>query len=196
LFGWPLMTDGRQNILQQHRACAFFCLNDQSTNHACKRRLANVNSHFSTRFLRLLLAISVSLWISGAGCLWGCSKMAMASTSQPSVRESSVTAHSCHAKAHDCCAKKSRQTGVSQINLPNLSALGVLNEGMMTECPMAVNASAIVSKANPTSLDTTQVNVVAIPFYKVSSSYRVAAAPPVEFLNRGPTYLRCCTFLI
>ena len=122
--------------------------------------------------------------------------MAMASTSQPSVRESSVTAHSCHAKAHDCCAKKSRQTGVSQINLPNLSALGVLNEGMMTECPMAVNASAIVSKANPTSLDTTQVNVVAIPFYKVSSSYRVAAAPPVEFLNRGPTYLRCCTFLI
>src|SRR5262245_49451380 len=61
---------------------------------------------------RILLAFSISLWLAGAGCMWGCSNMAMAaesrSTSAPG-QHTVVVANSCHAKTHDCCARTSRQ---------------------------------------------------------------------------------------
>ena len=190
--------DGRQNILQQRRACAFFCSKHHRQINTSRRRLATVKYRNPKKFLRLLLAISVSLWISGAGCLWGCSKMAMASTAEGGVKRSSaVTGNSCHSKAHDCCAKKSPQNRASQQFVPiDTGVLGVLNEGVMNECPMAVNASAVVSKANVTSSDADQI-VVFDPLALTANHYQQAPiSPPVQYLNRGPTYLRCCTFLI
>ena len=193
------MTDGRQNILQQHRACAYlFLQSTPSTNHTSRRRLTAVKYRVTKRLLRLLLAISVSLWISGAGCLWGCSQMSPTSSVQAQVNsDPAVTGHSCHSKAHDCCAKKSRHNNASTYVPPfNTGVMDALSEGMMNECPMAINANAVVSKANATSFDSDHIVTFDSVSLSANNFHRIALRSPVQFLNRGPTYLRCCIFLI
>jgi hypothetical protein len=71
-----------------------------------------------------------------------------------------------------------------------------LPRGMMEDCPLAVNATAVVSKAGS---DMSHVGLARTTWSSqvISSN----TTPHSEFVssipsNRGPTYLRCCVFLI
>jgi len=149
------------------------------------------------KLARLLLAFSVSFWMAGAGCLWGCSNTAMASDMREMNHQPAVASHSCHARTHDCCAKKaSKQTArlTAPSTVPFL--LGMQSDGMMKDCPLAVNANAAVTKATTDLSDSAELPI-ATPL-KIEGSEKLVdlSSTPVQFLNRGPTYLRCCVFLI
>src|SRR4029450_2433346 len=57
------------------------------------------------KLLRLSLAISVSLWMAGAGCRLGGGNETHASSSASIESADTVVAeHSCASSSHDCCA--------------------------------------------------------------------------------------------
>ena len=159
-----------------------------------------MNSSISSKgrkLARLLLAFSVSFWMAGAGCLWGCSNTAMASDMRELNQQPAVASHSCHARTHDCCAKKSGNKTAS-LTAPStvLSLLGVQSDGMMKDCALVVNANAAVSKATTDLSDSAELPI-ADPT-KIEGSIKLVdhRSTPIQFLNRGPTYLRFCVFLI
>ena len=152
------------------------------------------------QILRLSLAISVSLWMAGAGCLLGCSSEThAASTVSAESTETIVAADSCTSPSHDCCAKmKAHKASVAENPQTNLSESQVrAHESPMIEsCPMAVNASAIVSKnrAEISKASVAQTIEAPLPSTVIATSSRNVERPSLP--NRGPTYLRCCVFLI
>jgi hypothetical protein len=118
--------------------------------------------------------------------------------------------------AHDCCARRGAHSASKVIAKPQSGKPQVVAEppreirsetndkqefaeqfpATMIDCPLAVNATAVLSKAGPDQSN------VALP----SSSDREslsnlpeqtsAFARPLRLPNRGHTYLRCCVFLI
>ena len=156
-----------------------------------------------TKIARVLLAISVSLWLAGAGCLWGCSNMSVQAAGVPAHEHEASTVvaeSSCHAKAksHDCCAKKSAQkNSVASQQPSSLPLLNAVPEGMMKDCPLAVSANALASKTAAADASSPEATPVADPpNVEINSQRVVASTSPIQYLNRGPTYLRCCVFLI
>ncbi len=154
---------------------------------------------FTRKSFRWLMAVSVSLWMAGAGCLFGCSNGATASAKTDTRQASSetvVAGGSCASmKSHDCCAKKNgaAPSPRSETSLPSLASLP---QGMMEDCPLAVTATAVVSKAGTdksnVALTRTAWSSQVITSNTSSPTEVVSSIPP----NRGPTYLRCCVFLI
>jgi len=145
---------------------------------------------------RLFLAFSVSFWMAGAGCLWGCSNTAMASE-MPELNQPAVASHSCHARTHDCCAKKlSKKTASLTAPSTVLSLLGMQSDGMMKDCPLVVNSNAAITKATTDLSDSAELPIADPP--KIESPIKLVdlSSTPIQFLNRGPTYLRFCVFLI
>ncbi len=155
-----------------------------------------MGSFFSTRVVRLFLAASVSIWMAG-GCLFGCSNSAMAhDDSTPTVV---VAAESCHTShEHDCCAnKKPRKQITRKAQQSNAGpSFSLMSSGMMKDCPLAVNATAATSKNSSHLPDPARGPVAVLPFIETKpeqhDTFLVVPVPP----NRGPTYLRCCVFLI
>jgi hypothetical protein len=155
----------------------------------------------SLKVVRLLLAVSVSVWLAG-GCLLGCGSMAMAAQKGDQSSQTAVEGESCHRvqKQHHCCSKpKPAKQGTSTIDLkPTKSflALTSLPRDMMRDCPLAMNGTAIASKANTSSPESTQGTNTELPFTTGNGALpqKHVIAPMVP--NRGPTYLRCCVFLI
>ena len=174
----------------------------------------------SIRIVRVPLALAVAFWMAGAGCMLGCENMASAATSteiaspahSPAIVVTGEACASMH--SHDCCAKRNTHSAAKAVtkttsdkrqfvadsgrNIPAdslFAALGATFPSMM-ECPLAVNASAVLSKAGSDDSN------VALP----SSSERAslsnppeqtsAFARPLRLPNRGHTYLHCCSFLI
>ena len=151
------------------------------------------------RIFRTLLAISVSMWMAGAGCFWGCSNSVMAAASPTSTQtQTVVSGPSCHSPGHDCCAKKSSSKSAGRdTRHVGSSIISVIPEGMMGDCPLALNASAVVApKSTVNGPDNTRASQTEVPHVQVKFQPRNWGATPVQFLNRGPTYLRCCVFLI
>lgn len=151
----------------------------------------------SLKAVRLLLAVSVSIWLAG-GCLFGCSNTAMAAsaTTQPAVE-----GESCHAaRAHDCCAKSKQPkqpTGKVKVKLNEmLAGVSSLPREGMNECPLMIGATAVVTKNSSNSPDL--VGATTAPLRPAISDSELPQRQIVDpFLpNRGPTYLRCCVFLI
>ena len=74
---------------------------------------------FSNKVVRLLLSISVSIWMAG-GCLFGCSNTTMAAETADNSAQTIEAGESCHAarSAHDCCAsqKPKKQTTTRKVN--------------------------------------------------------------------------------
>src|SRR5512145_3119809 len=110
------------------------------------------------RFARVGLVVSVSLWMAGAGCMWGCSNMTASAQSQspPSQDQTTVVASaSCHAKTHDCCAKgEPKQSSASNDEVALFTLLSSLPQGMMEDCPLAIRASAVsTSKSTESTFD-------------------------------------------
>ena len=162
----------------------------------------------SLKVVRLLLAVSVSVWLAG-GCLFGCGSMAMAADAPSET--TAVEGESCHAGpsqarpsqaagSHDCCAKAkpAKPSKVKARPNPNEKLAGVasLPTGRMSDCPLAIGATAVISKSSSTSPDLAGATTAALP--RAVSDGELPQRHIVDpFLpNRGPTYLRCCVLLI
>jgi hypothetical protein len=174
----------------------------------------------SVRIIRVGLALAVALWMAGAGCLLGCENMVAAAGSESTQAAMSMTpansativaaGNTCASmQSHDCCtrhgrkaAAKSTSRSASQPTVePKTPAVTVAVElgatsSMMMDCPLAVNATAALSKAKPDTSRTPLAHTVAgvrLPFLEEQT---IALSPTPVLPNRGHTYLRCCVFLI
>ena len=157
----------------------------------------------SLKVVRLLLAVSVSVWLAG-GCMLGCGNAAMAAeTTGDESTQTAVEGESCHsAQAHHCCSTPTpvkQRTVQSPVDLKvteKLLALASVPRGMMSDCPLAMNATAITSKSSGNLPNATQTTTAELPLAAGNGELHQhhVVAPLVP--NRGPTYLRCCVFLI
>ena len=170
------------------------------------------------RIVRVSLALAVALWMAGAGCLLGCENMvtAAAATDIESPANSPIIVAAGEACAsmhsHDCCAKHRAQSASRPVSDKLQSVAGTSKKALaeasdklkfaeqtpatMMDCPLAVNATAALSKAGPDQ------SSVALPAASERASLpnspdqTSALARPLRLPNRGHTYLHCCVFLI
>lgn len=157
--------------------------------------------------VRLVLAATVSVWMAGAGCLLGCSKETQASSltgtrsSGTSSAETVVAEDSCQsAGSSDCCAKKAHKQ-TQPLNTGDKTPtdklqLGPVPTPISEDCPMAISAAAIVSKVRSDTSLPVLTRPLRAPFLHEASGPVDAAFNQPNLFNRGPTYLRCCVFLI
>jgi len=70
------------------------------------------------------------------------------------------------------------------------------SDGMMKDCPLVVNSNAAITKATTDLSDSAELPIADPP--KIESPIKLVnlSSTPIQFLNRGPTYLRFCVFLI
>src|SRR5690348_11812451 len=116
---------------------------------------------FANRVVRLVLAFTVSIWMAG-GCLFGCSNSAVA---VPTV----AAGPSCHAvESHHCCAaKKAKQRVVSNVRQPvGLPSFVPGPRDLMTDCPLAVNATAATSKSSTHVPDPGRIPAAVLPSFE------------------------------
>ena len=152
----------------------------------------------SLKVVRLLLAVSVAIWLAG-GCLLGCTNAMAATGSAEESGQAAVEGASCHsAQSHDCCskAKPAKQSTVDPKLTESFLALTSVPRGMMGDCPLAVNATAISSKNNSNAPDLAHATTAALPLIANNGELPQKHFIAPQLPNRGPTYLRCCVFLI
>jgi hypothetical protein len=141
-----------------------------------------------TRFVRFFAAPLLILWISGAGCIFGCES---ASANQDSVKAESCEAH----HTHDCCVKKNKVA--ARKALPETAHLSRVARGnssdIVESCPLAINANAAVSKARPSEVALATVHDF---LQSTTAGIQLFRSQPLTVLNRSGTHLRCCVFLI
>lgn len=172
-------------------------------------RLSAMRFLTSVRVIRVVLALAVGFWMAGGGCILGCNSMVAAANNAPTTRSGSLatiaSGEACASiKSHDCCAKhggKRQSTSRSEAkNLqPATSAVTADlsgTSGSMMDCPLAVNATAALSKAKQDQSDSELLLTSTIDFHPPLQAEASALSPPARLPNRGHTYLRCCVFLI
>lgn len=159
----------------------------------------------ASKATRLLLAVSVSVWMAG-GCLFGCSNNeVLAAEVSQDVSTAAVADESCNrSRKHDCCTRpnaqktktqKSKKIARQPVQATDSSALSALPHGMK-DCPLMTNATAVTSKSNGSLADPGHSSVAVLPAIK-NTTEQAEFTPVRSYLpNRGPTYLRCCVFLI
>jgi len=178
----------------------------------------------SIRIVRVGLALAVALWMAGAGCLLGCENMVSAAAANGSESAAiSLTATNSLAtvaagdacasmQSHDCCARhgakpaanstsKSASQSAAESKTPApTSVTGAVElratSSTMRDCPLAVNATAALSKTKPDTSRTALPNTSASARFPLLQEQATALSPPHLLPNRGHTYLRCCVFLI
>jgi hypothetical protein len=134
---------------------------------------------FSNKAVRLLLAVSVSIWMAG-GCLFGCANIAMGGEVVQSTENVIDAPMSCH-------AKRPHANGPSFLPPPR---------GMMNECPLVVNSTAVTSKNSTHVPDPGRGPVAALPSFEKQIAHTDNTLVASFLPDRGPTHLRCCVFLI
>jgi hypothetical protein len=169
-----------------------------------------------TKIVRGALGLALSLWIAGAGCMFGCQDMtAFAATGNGDGGHDQslaaiVSGDACAASgSHDCCAKKRAEAGAKTQNANNrltlkLATLVSQSESLNTgpssggrECPLALSrAIAITKRSDNKQSATPAVIAVTTPAVPAPTEQHAALSPPSRLPNRGHTYLRCCVFLI
>ena len=167
-------------------------------------RLSSMNLALFIKLTRLLLAVSVSVWMAG-GCMFGCGNMnAMAAEATPSSA-SAAGDEDCRVaqSAHSCCtrpgAQKQKAKTKSSLRLPTRAALP--NETLtapphgMKDCPLLANNSAAISKSS-SQPDPGRTPVPVLPALESLNDQPVLTIASSHVPNRGPTHLRCCVFLI
>ena len=157
-----------------------------------------MKSFLSTRAVRLFLAVSVSIWMAG-GCLFGCSSNVMAHELSEDSAQTIVAGDSCHAaRSHDCCAtqKPKKQIAHDSKRPTAAPSLNPAPRGAMKDCPLVVNATAATSKSSGNLPDPARGPVAVLPFVETASEQSDTFLVVPVLPNRGPTYLRCCVFLI
>jgi hypothetical protein len=137
---------------------------------------------FSNKVVRLVLSVSVSVWMAGA-CLFGCATGAMAA--EPAQAKGVQDGASCHGRPSH---RLKLIEGVAYI------VAGP--RGMMKDCPLGVNATAATSKSSTYSPEPVLGPVAALPSFN-KNPHQPEHSRFVPFLhNRGSTHLQCCVFLI
>jgi hypothetical protein len=171
-------------------------------------RLNTAMKSFSTRLIRVVLALTVAFWMAGAGCLLGCESMVAAATNVPTGAAYSATlvasGEVCASKrGHDCCAKGGKRAHNAHAESNNLqTATDVLTTNLsgtstsMIDCPLAMNASAALSRAKQDQSRSVLLLTDANPSTPSLQEQVTALSSPTRLPNRGHTYLRCCVFLI
>ena len=154
---------------------------------------------FSNKAIRLLLAVSVSIWMAG-GCLFGCANTAMGTEVTQSSENAIEAGKSCHAKrSHDCCSaakpKKHVATNLQQ-QLLSVPSFVPSPRGMMNDCPLVLNSTAVTSKNSTHVPDPGRAPLAALSRIEKQTQYADKALVVPFVPNRGPTHLRCCVFLI
>jgi hypothetical protein len=167
-----------------------------STKIVTGSRLQNQMASFlSIKVPRLLLSFSVSVWLAG-GCLFGCSNKAVGAELESEV-PAVVAGESCHAAhSHDTQEPKKQQVAKSSKQKSTLPSLAPAPRGMMKDCPLVANSTAVASKSSGHLPDPGRAPVAPLQFVENKTE---PSSPDslVPFLpNRGPIYLRCCVFLI
>lgn len=158
-----------------------------------------MHSFLSIKVVRLLLSINVSIWMAG-GCLFGCSNTAVGSELEIEA-ETAVAGDSCHAApSHDCCttAKPKKQVVAKKSKQSNdaLPSLAPTPRGMMKDCPLVVNATAVTAKGSGHLPDPGRAPLATLHFVQ-NKVEQIDTYLVVPFLpNRGPTHVLCCVFLI
>ena len=173
----------------------------------------------SIRIVRVSLALAVAFWMAGAGCMLGCENMASAASSTEVASPANspaivVTGEACASmQSHDCCAKRNAHSAAKPETKPTSSkpelvahshkipsaslfgALGATFPSMM-ECPLAVNATAALSKAGSDDSNVALPSRIEMASLSNPAEQTSAFARPLRLPNRGHTYLHCCSFLI
>ena len=169
----------------------------------------------SMRIVRVGLALGVGFWMAGAGCLLGCENMMSAvaashSSSKGDAANTITTGEACASMhSHDCCSSRAaksapapktttRSTQVTKRAQPGPASVPQLGgtSSDMTNCPLAVNAMAALSKpGQDQSSAALATDVVRTPPANIIEQ-TTAFARSLRLPNRGHTYLRCCTFRI
>jgi len=132
---------------------------------------------FSNRVIRLLLAVSVSIWLAG-GCLFGCANTTMCAEVN----------HERHAPATPSCHVKQ--------SLANVPSFVPGPRETTNECPLVVNTTAVTSKNSTHVPDSARGAITALPSFEKQVEYTENTLVAPFLPNRGPTHLRCCVFLI
>ena len=165
----------------------------------------------SFKVVRVSLAFAVALWMAGAGCLLGCEKStAVAATEVDQSAKSSVLVASGEVCAAHAAKRSSNfhQGGTSsssksssaprtvklQDNGQTLASGG--GSSSMMNCPLAVNATAVLSKSGPDTIDYSFAIAKVNQPLAQSLEQRTALRRQPRLPNRGHTYLHCCAFLI
>lgn len=167
----------------------------------------------SFRTIRVAFACAVSLWMAGAGCLMGCESMAMGSTRAAKVAEGNasspiVSGESCASHQRHIAKAEAAQTLAPAPILENHAnhasrgtrqhiVTSAFNAGpaSIMECPLAVNATAALSKARTDNAKIVPVLTnVNRPLQALEQKSALVRHPRLP--NRGHTYLQGCVFLI
>lgn len=140
----------------------------------------------------------------------GCSNETLASSSASVDSTDTVVAEdSCASSSHDCCAKKeahhvgttannvTKETGeTGETGETDSTTVRPMHSSMMESCPLAVSASAIVSKVRAETSKAAITKTVEAPLSSTTLLSNWRGVDQASLYNRGPTYLRCCVFLI
>jgi len=135
---------------------------------------------FSNKAVRLLLAASVSIWMAG-GCMFGCASTAMSAEMAQRPENVIEAGMSCHAKHSPVAGMP------SFVPSPH---------GMMNECPLVVNSTAVTSKNSTHVPDPGRDPAAALPSFEKQIAHTDNTLVAPFRPDRGPTHLRCCVFLI
>ena len=159
-----------------------------------RRKLPSMTAPIRVRIFRTFLALTVSLWMAGAGCMLGCGNTGIAAVHSLNS-QTIIAGPSCHHATHDCCAKKNSSS--TEKKSQQISLLSAVPEPVMGECPLAVNATAVTASKATHPIPEQARTLRTEPDGLESITQHVDWSPrPVRFLNRAPTYLLCCVFLI
>lgn len=171
----------------------------------------------SFRIIRVTLAFAVALWMAGAGCLLGCENNVASATTggDHHAKPSALVASGEVCAAHGASAKRAANSNTAKHNVKsfnsnsaatpanatdsfgNTQALAVAGgSSSMMNCPLAVNATAALSKSGPDNVDGSFAVAKASELPADSLEQVIPFARPPRLPNRGHTYLRCCVFLI
>ncbi|HEV2828646.1 MAG TPA: hypothetical protein VGW76_13695 [Pyrinomonadaceae bacterium] len=166
------------------------------------------------KIVRAVLALAVALWMAGAGCMLGCENMVSAAASDKHSTASAqiivASGEACASmQSHNCCAKRGAKSASKPAHKPAETLTGSIapatraiaaesgvSSSPMMDCPLAVNATAALSKPRQDQ------SSIALPSDDATASVSntieqsIAFARPLRLPNRGHTYLRCCVFLI
>ena len=164
----------------------------------------------SIRIVRVTLALAVAFWMAGAGCLLGCEGMIAAASgeeAQSQVSDLTVVASgdACASmRSHDCCARRNKHAQTSNSTTPapaatSTSALTSLlgqTPTSMRECPLAVTATAALSRTNHNPSAGPLLLARPTGFIPQLEEQTRPLSQQIRLPNRGHTYLHCCVFLI
>ena len=140
--------------------------------------------------------------MAGAGCMLGCgNSVSAAGTARAESADAQpvvIAGDTCaSAHSHDCCAKhNARKTSAKTSSNSEVLLAAVPGTMGMEGCPLAVNATAAISKSSSAQANPDTTSVDSLPRIQgVGRRSNILFISPV-LPDRDLTYLRCCVFLI